>query len=506
MFARGVSVTILGILVAAGGEVAGELARHSHAELMRLSRKLVERGLAFVHRTARSGCSTADPLVRSLFQGLLGSRTLSIHEAIHSAMAPTLEAQPARKPTDPDLLDRYETLIEHTRLAGREQEAFDLYWQALSGYRHMGRTLGENSRAVRILAGFSSSGRPEDIAPALPLRIRSQLITSWALSVGNLGQLEQAGQLLVVSEAWLRELEDARGLSICLQNLAELDLQRGRLKAALGYANDALRNADLSADAGERADSLAHRAAVHHALGRVATSLTDFETSEIISEETLYALRGVRQTRQSLDLGRLDSAQLQAEENIHNCRRHDWNRDLARYNALIARTALQGAFEQAVTYLEEVRSWTAKSGDMEMIIEGHWIAADLARRRGDLPGSKVEALTGARHAEACGYGLLRIELLTLLARIHVAWPDPRAALQHARHSLDLATDPECGYAWGEADAAHLCGEAHLALGETEQARQPGDSGGSGRSSGSSLTPPPLAGRQEPKSTWQRIRW
>ena len=108
---------------------------------------------------------------------------------------------------------------------------------------------------------------------------------------------------------------------------------------------------------------------------------------------------------------------------------------------------------------------------MEMAIEGHWIAADLARRRGDLPGARDEALTGVNHAEACGFGLLRVELLGLLARVQLAWPDARVALQHARHALDLATAPECGYAWGEADAAQLCGEAHLALGEPEQARR-----------------------------------
>ena len=46
-----------------------------------------------------------------------------------------------------------------------------------------------------------------------------------------------------------------------------------------------------------------------------------------------------------------------------------------------------------------------------MVIEAHWIAGDLARRRGDLQGARDEALTGLNHAEACGYGLLRIYLI-----------------------------------------------------------------------------------------------
>ena len=57
----------------------------------------------------------------------------SIHEVVRAKLAPSLEARPAKRPTDAAMLDRYEALIEHTRLAGRTQEAFDLYWWGLVG-------------------------------------------------------------------------------------------------------------------------------------------------------------------------------------------------------------------------------------------------------------------------------------------------------------------------------------------------------------------------------------
>jgi hypothetical protein len=44
------------------------------------------------------------------------------------ALGAGLEKRPDVKPTDSTTLDRYERLIEATRLAGREQEAFDLFW------------------------------------------------------------------------------------------------------------------------------------------------------------------------------------------------------------------------------------------------------------------------------------------------------------------------------------------------------------------------------------------
>lgn len=69
------------------------------------------------------------------------------------------------------------------------------------------------------------------------------------------------------------------------------------------------------------------------------------------------------------------------------------------------------------------------------------------------------------HAVACGYGLLRIELLVALARIWLAWPQPPKAIQAGREALDLAAHPECRHAWSEADAAQVWGEAYFSNGE-----------------------------------------
>ena len=62
-------------------------------------------------------------------------------------------------------------------------------------------------------------------------------------------------------------------------------------------------------------------------------------------------------------------------------------------------------------------------------------------------------------------------MLVALARIRLAWPDPPKAIQAAREGLDLATAPECQYAWGEADAAQVWGEAFFANHEPDLARR-----------------------------------
>src|SRR5205085_4312525 len=58
-----------------------------------------------------------------------------------------------------------------------------------------------------------------------------------------------------------------------------------------------------------------------------------------------------------------------------------------------------------------------------------------------------------------------------LSRAHLDAGDPKPALQRAREALDRSCHAECQYAWGEADALHLCGLAHACLGEPDLARQ-----------------------------------
>ena len=67
--------------------------------------------------------------------------------------------------------------------------------------------------------------------------------------------------------------------------------------------------------------------------------------------------------------------------------------------------------------------------------------------------------------------MLRIELLVAIARIRLAWPDPPKPIQAARQALDLATHPDCGYAWGEADAAQVWGQSYLANHEPTLAKR-----------------------------------
>jgi hypothetical protein len=108
---------------------------------------------------------------------------------------------------------------------------------------------------------------------------------------------------------------------------------------------------------------------------------------------------------------------------------------------------------------------------MRATLEGHHLASEIARASGDVKSALDEAEIGLTLAEGCGFGLLAIKLLLSLSRAYLDAPDHRVALGKAGDALERSRHKDCRYAWGESDAAQLCGLAHLRLGERELAKR-----------------------------------
>jgi len=469
VFPRGVTIDLLSVLVDAGGEVAGLLVK-AKPRLVALLGSLRARGLVFQYRSDEAVTWTAHPFLRERFRELLGCPAEQVFNVVAQALGAGLEKRPDTKPRDQSTLDQYERLIEATRLAGREQEAFDLYWDGLGNWGHIGVVLGEYERGYRILEGFSAAGRPEDLGVKMALRSRSLLANELALYAMDLGRLAEARAIRRLDDGWKESLSDPEDTSIGLENSSDLAIGLGRLAEARRLASEAATEAEAASSTHETENSLVRRASAAHALGDIAAARADFATATALEGEPLYSLRGQLHARHHLDLGDFAAARALADHGLGIARQHGWNFELPQFDALLARIDLAEG-EDPTPLLDEIRAWTSRTGDMEYIIEAHLLTARHLLARGDTQAALGEAETGLLHAVACGFGLLRIELLVALARIRLAWPDPPKAIQAAREALDLAAHPDCGYAWGEADAAQAWGEAFFANGELALAQR-----------------------------------
>ena len=469
VFPRGVTIDLLGVLIDAGGDVAG-LLLSAKPRLGALLRSLRTRGLVFQYQSNEAVTWTAHPFLRERFRELLGCPAERVFDVIAQTLGAGLEKSPDTKPSDPITLDRYERLIEATRLAGREVEAFDLFWSGLGNHRHLGWVLGEYERGYRILAAFSATGRPEDLGVTMAPSERSLLANDLFLFARSLGRLTEARAIRRLDGGWKKSLADPRRASIRLQNATSLAFGLGRLPEARELANEARNEAETANDDSQMKYSLAYRAFAAHTLGDVAAARADFAAATELEGQALFSFRGSQHARHHFDLGDLTSARALAAHGLTVARDNGWNDEIPVFAATLARIEL-AENRDPTPHLDEIRAWTSRTGDMERIIEAHLLAARHLLARGDTQSALGEAETGLLHAVACGYGLLRIELLVTLARVRLAWPDPPKAIQAAREALDLAAHPDCGYAWGEADAAQAWGEAYFANGELALAKR-----------------------------------
>jgi Domain of unknown function (DUF4062) len=460
VFPRGVTIELLDVLVDAGGDVAG-LLLNAKPRLIAMLGSLRARGLVFQYGTDDAVTWTAHPFLRERFRELLGCPAEKVFDTLAEALGAGLEKRPDKKPSDEVTLDRYERLIEATRLAGREQEAFEIFWYGLGNFRHLGWVLGEYERGYRILVAFSATGHPEDLAVTMFLPERSYLANALSLFAKYLGRLTEAQAIRRLDDRWKKSLAEPERISSGLRNSSWVAMDLGRLAESAALAGEAMNEAETASDAEQKKNCLERRAIAAHALGDVAAARADFAAATELEGEPLYSSAGSRHARHHLDLGDLTTARTLADHGLAKATSMGWTEEIAWFDALQARIDL-AAGRDPTPHLEGIRAWTSRTGDMEYIIEAHLLAARHLLAVGDIQGALGEAEAGLLNAATCGFGLLRIELLVTLARIRLAWPDPPAAIQAAREALDLAAHPDCGYAWGEADAAQVWGEAYFA--------------------------------------------
>ncbi|MFM7641924.1 MAG: hypothetical protein ACKO45_10295, partial [Cyanobium sp.] len=318
--------------------------------------------------------------------------------------------------------------------------------------------------------GLCEGDQPQDWPPSLPLWWRSLLVNDLALFAGRLGRLAQAQALRQLDNSWKTTLAEPYRMAIGLINSSEVALDMGRLAEAHGFADQAWREAEAAQNDLARIIALGFRACAAHARGEVAAAEADFAAATQLEGGPLVSLEGAQHTRHHLDLGNLPAARALVDHNLARAQKYNWNFEIPGIQALLARLALAEG-RDPTAQLEAIRAWSTRTGEMKWIITAHLLAAQHSLATGDNQAALAEAELGLLHAESCGYGLLRIELLIALARLRLAWPDPPAAIQAARQALDLSAAPECGYAWGEADAAQAWGEAYVANGEPALAQR-----------------------------------
>ncbi len=137
--------------------------------------------------------------------------------------------------------------------------------------------------------------------------------------------------------------------------------------------------------------------------------------------------------------------------------------------ALAEAARREGRLDQCRELLTAASSWVLNSGSQEHLACLHLARARLAIDEGSVRAARAALDEGLHTSEECGFGLLTVDLLCEKARLAMQCAEWVSAEEAARRSIGIAAEAVCRYAWGEAQARHLLGEALAGQGRYAEA-------------------------------------
>ncbi|WP_438020921.1 helix-turn-helix domain-containing protein [Sorangium sp. So ce315] len=491
-FPAGAGEAALLQLVRAGGEIAGAMRGWGAAELARGLARLGRLGLVFAARQGERSYST-HPFVRQHFRSLLGVPPERVHAAGSAAPAPRLDEAPRRPPRERPALDAYEAFIVELLGAGRAGEAYEIYALGLGGFSYLGLKLGDMARGARILRAFAGGDDPRGMPASLPGRVRAALAYDAGLYAGALGDLAFACACYEAHNEAAEALADPAPLATGLRTLAYTRRLRGDLTGARRLVERSAEVAERGADRDHAVRALALLGAVLHDLGEVDAAAERFARLRAMGDVP-FARRGLWESEHDLALGRLARAREATEQNIAACRRRGWEGHAAHGHTLLGLALLDGdgggegvdgggegvdgggegvdgggAVAAAEAHLAEARRWASATGEVEVALRCHELAARVALAAGRLDEGARQAMEGLHVAETCGFGQFRARLAVVAARCALARGDDGAAPAKALAGSAVAWSGED--AWVRADALHWAGVAAAAAGDAPRGRE-----------------------------------
>ena len=465
---------------------------------MRLIERQEKQAESTAAQTGAASCSarrardhalyTVHPAVRDGFLRKLDAETARLgHEAVRSGLEASLGAQRRDNPSSPAMLDLLEEIIFHTLAAGHVQEAWNIFWNRTGHYGNIGRCLGEPERGRRLCGYFLTANRESNLTGIVQ---QSYLFNNAGLFCRDLGLLAEAREFYEKSVTLRRRSGQAMALG--LRNMAHINLLIGRLPAALEHADAALQEARSQSD---KTLALALMSQATFLMGDTAFATSEFSGKNADGWPTDASGRpmfypALWKAWATYRIGRRDQARESLRGLLAATRRHGHALDEMRISLFLAETLIQeGDVSGARGLLDSVDRWALNGGEKELLCWSALIRSriELANvRRSSPPDPDAEckglgnalaaADDGLRVAHECGYGIHHIHLRLVRAQIALhegrasdAERDARVALEEGVHrppetglpELLAATNPECQYAWGIAEAGHVLAESLL---------------------------------------------
>ena len=417
--------------------VSGPLAGLPKAEFQRIFDHLVKLHLVLVEATRQY---TVHPAIRDHFYHLFTQPKI-IHDAVYKHLGSLTKRPGTYPPKNKETLDLLEEVIHQALQIGDPQAAEEIFDNSLGGHIWL-ININEISRGYRISAAF-----PE--AHFINKQDRPIFLRYLGDPTLYADTFAQSDGLILLG--MLRKASDRRRMG---WDIAEFLMGKRKDLIDVSYHGDIITSAHVPLYQG---DLIAARQELIELMDMIAVGDDYGRKLKLFDEKYRFELIFAEIERQERHLGRTEQRIKKAEK------------------------------------------WILNSGSQEHLCLLHLMRTRLAIDKKQFETAQTALIEGLHIAERCSFGLYHIDLLNEQARLHLLQgnmkdaeraalcalngtlangePAPRRNLplkkQQPNSLLSMigAKHPECQYAWGEAEAGHLLGEALIVQGHKTEARK-----------------------------------
>ena len=359
------------------------------------------------------------PLIREYFGQKLKDNNPEGWREAHGRLYEYYKGVP--KKDQPETLEEMEPLfaaVNHGCQAGRYQEAHDdVYWQRITRRKeyYVEKKLGAFGAWLAVLSGFFEEAWSRPVSE-LKERDQAGALGCAGFALRALGRLREAVEPMEAGMEGSIADEDWKGAAIDAENLSELYLTLGEVRAAVDYGRRCVEYADRS-DAGDAwKQKMMRRTTLgdaQHQAGAVGEARGLFEETEGMQKERqpghplLYSVQGFQYCDLILSGGGYEEVKERARQTVKIAERNKWLLDIGLDKLSLGRAYL----------LEAVCNEGRGKRD-----DGRW--GERMAKAGGYLGQAVDGLRESGHQWFLPWGLLgRAEYYRHVGEYGKAWGD-----------------------------------------------------------------------------------
>lgn len=467
-----------------GAQVGAPIRELDDSEFEALLARLV--GYRLLRFNADAGTYTTHPLVRGHYLArLTGSGQAAQTHAQLQAYYLELAGDTPYNPT----LEQLAPLIEvvyHACRAGAYDEAEQIRWERIDkrNQKVVIHQLGAYETQLAIIQQFFLDGDTSQEPQVSKASDKSWILNEVGLCHMSLGRLETAVGFYERGNQMVEELEDWQNAGRGYQNLAQLNINLGRLAAAASAATQALQLARRAANKRVERNSLKWQAWTAHLRGEVAAAGEAFRQAQALqrdidsSVQYLYSLPGINHAEHLRRVGAADTARRVATANLEICELNRFIKSISQCHRILGELdAAGGQNESARAHFDSALTIARGISDRAVLIEallarGRWAARlafaeltsfnpqGLQSRPSEnlsilslLPQAFSDLNEALGYATDGGYRIYEADIRNALAWAHLAAGAANSARQEATRARSMSQ--EMGYHWGQVDADEL---------------------------------------------------